>query len=215
MAEPNTTSAGDPGRHDRDRAAPSQEPGSRLRQALDIARRATVEPTPPATPQPALAHPDQEPVATPTPAASPAEMTSDPPTPLPQTATLASVEAPDAAHRVDRPVAETWETATQGWVQADNGALVWRPIVTTADRLDHWAVATYLGIVSGEADATADLGYEDPMGRARQEAVRAMIGNALSRGAHGVIGVALSVTADESGTVVTAAGTAVTLSHRG
>ena len=99
-------------------------------------------------------------------------------------------------------------------MQDDNGALVWRPIVTTADRLDHWEVATYLGIVSGESDAAADRGHEDPMGRARQEAVRAMIGSALSRGAHGVVGVALSVTADESGTVVTAAGTAVTLSHR-
>ena len=207
MAEPNTTSAGDAGRHGRDRSAPSHQPGSRLRQALEIARRSTAESTTTRTSGPTHKHAAQEPAESPT-------RRSAPPAAGPETAAVAPVREPDQARQVEKPLVETWETSTQGWVKGDDGSLLWRPISTTADRLDHWEIATYLGIASGQAHTVGDRSNEDAMAQARRQAIRAMVADAVARGAHGVVGVVLSVSTDEPGAVVTASGTAVTLQHR-
>ncbi len=88
----------------------------------------------------------------------------------------------------------------------------WRPIVTTVDRLDRWEVATYVGIVTGEAPVSRD--GPNRSARAGHDAVRAMVAAAIERGAHGVIGVSLHIALEDGSRVVVATGTAVTLRNR-
>ena len=114
----------------------------------------------------------------------------------------------------DETAPETWETAAQGWIRTDDDGLEWRPIVTTVDRLDHWKVGTYIGIASGRANTGTANPDSVRLSWGRREAVEHMTADAVSRGAHGIIGVSFSLTAGPTGLVVTATGTAVTLSHR-
>ena len=104
--------------------------------------------------------------------------------------------------------------STQGWVRTDAGALEWRPIVTTTHALDHWEVATYLGVVSGQALVETPSPGARALGRARRDAVDEMVGEAVARGAHGVIGVAHEIAPFDGGYLVSMTGTAVTLTNR-
>ena len=111
----------------------------------------------------------------------------------------------------------TWERSAQGWVGKEGPSPHWRPVVTTTERLGSWEAATYLGIVTGEAlveivdDATV---LSEALGRARAVAVNGMVDAGVARGAHAVLGVALSYTSLQWRLLVTATGTAVTLTER-
>ncbi len=104
-----------------------------------------------------------------------------------------------------------WHESAQGWVEDASGQATWRPIVTTASSLSEWEVDTYLGIVVGDAPVSTGAPMDTAMALSRQHAIRLMVDEALSRGAHAVIGVALSVTDVGSIPLATATGTAVTL----
>ena len=200
-------------------------PGSRLRQALDLARRPSAAASAP-TLSPAAGNvpPRSEPVPPVGPVPS-----EEPSGEATVTTVLRQTGATPARNKgrgrgldallpadppVDEPAPETWETAAQGWVRTDDGELKWRSIVTTVDRLDRWEVDTYLGLASGQAN-TGTAG-PDSARRAwgQREAVEHMIDDAGARGAHGVIGVRFSLAEGPTGLIVTAVGTAVTLSHR-
>lgn len=183
----------------------SYAPGSRLRRALDIARQAGASSAP--------AAPTEQPLED-AGASTITEHRSG------KTAEQPPAASPTAADASPSLPAETWETAVQGWVQLADGSLEWRPIVSTVDQLDQWVVGTYLGIASGQADAGSDSGVQgvDPgsgsLANARSLAVARLVDDAVRRGAHGVLGVALTVTHVAGRTVATAVGTAVTLTHR-
>lgn len=104
-----------------------------------------------------------------------------------------------------------WHESAQGWVEDASGQATWRPIVTTAASLSEWEVDTYLGIVVGDAPVSTGAPMDTAMALSRQQAVRLMVDEALARGAHAVIGVALSVNDIGSVPLATATGTAVTL----
>ena len=108
---------------------------------------------------------------------------------------------------------ETWDAAAQGWVRTGDGELMWRPVVTTADRLDRWRVETYVGVVSGESTSASPLDTSS-LSRARREALASLVAKAVARGGHGVISMSFGLTDLEAGILVTATGTAVTLAHR-
>lgn len=216
-------------------ARPSRphRPGSRLRQALDLARRSSADAPLDPAPEPAANELDPAvPVAeSAVPVVEPEAAVHDP---VEVTPTIVTALIPAAAATTDRKRvrgrgldallpsgakdyelnAETWETAAQGWVQTDDGGLEWRPIVTTVDQLDRWEVATYLGIATGAANTAADNPDAARLAWGRRRAVEQMVADAVARGAHGVIGVSFAHTTSPTGEVVTAAGTAVTLSHR-
>ena len=103
-----------------------------------------------------------------------------------------------------------WEQSVQGWVEAPNGSTSWRAITSTSDSLSGWVIETYLGVVVG--DSTVDTVEASAIGAAREEAVSAAVSAALRRGAHAVIGLRFTTQQIEATTVVTATGTAVTLS---
>ena len=176
--------------------------GSRLRRALDIARQAGGAAAPPVTAE----EPSQ---------GAGTSQSQDERTEPTAEASVASPPTGDTSPALD---AETWETAVQGWIQQPDGKLEWRPIVTTVDRLDRWEVATYLGIAAGEADAGIEPGAQtlDPasLAKARSLAVARLVDDALARGAHGVLGVEITVTNAAGRTMASAVGTAVTLTHR-
>ncbi len=87
--------------------------------------------------------------------------------------------------------------------------------MATASTLDRWEIATYLGVVTGQAMIESSRGPDAGLlGRARAEAVDRMVGAAVARGAHGVIGVAHEASPVAGGYLVTFTGTAVTLSNR-
>ena len=104
-----------------------------------------------------------------------------------------------------------WHESAQGWVEDSSGQATWRPIVTTASTLSEWEVDTYLGIVVGDTPVSAAAPMDTAMALSRQQAIRLMVEEALARGAHAVIGVALSVNDLGSVPLATASGTAVTL----
>lgn len=203
-------------------------PGSRLRRALDLAR----EPTGPRAADPPVT-PDRGTVTSETPTepdtgpepspggAAPGETAA--PSPDPDTGTRhGRRQRPgrglDALLPTDGPAPdltpETWETAAQGWVQTEDVGLEWRPVVTTADRLEHWAIGTYLGIVSGVGNTGTTRPDSGRVEWAKREAVGQMVDDATGRGAHGVVGVGVSLVAGPTGLTVTAIGTAVTLDLR-
>lgn len=193
-------------------------PGSRLRQALDLARKSSGQPSGSAAD--AALEGATEPKPEPIPPADENRRPDD------DSVRAGAEDTPAARHELDTGLEnllppgdtgemddETWKTAAQGWVQTAPGTLEWRPIVTTVDRVDGWEVATYVGIVAGQAAAPPRSGRRRSMG-ARREAVRRMVADAVARGAHGVLGVSFDTVSDADGSVVTATGTAVTLNNR-
>ncbi len=104
-------------------------------------------------------------------------------------------------------------------------------IVSTTSTLDGHTVSEYLGIVTGEAIIGANIfkdlfagirdivggrsgAYEDALRRAREDALREMVAQARSRGAHAVIGVDVDyeVLGSSNGMLmVSTSGTAVAL----
>jgi uncharacterized protein YbjQ (UPF0145 family) len=105
-------------------------------------------------------------------------------------------------------------------------------IVTTTPRVEGRPVTDYLGVVTGEAIIGANIlkdlfaavrdvvgghagAYEDPLKRAREEALREMIREAEARGADAILGMDLDyeVLGVKNGMLmVTCAGTAARLS---
>ncbi len=200
-------------------------PGSRLRQALDLARRPSAAASAPTLSPAADSAPQRSEPVPPVGAVPSEEPTGEATftTVLPQTGASPAekkglgreLDAPlPADPPVDGPAPETWETAAQGWVRTDDGGLEWRSIVTTVDRLDRWQVDTYLGLASGQANTGAAGPDSARRASGRREAVEHMIDDAVARGAHGVIGVRFSLAEGPTGLIVTAVGTAVTLNHR-
>jgi uncharacterized protein YbjQ (UPF0145 family) len=107
-------------------------------------------------------------------------------------------------------------TGSQGWAVAEDGISVWRTVVTTTEQVAGFGVAAYLGPVWGEAvTASAGDGLELRLGQARQRATDLMVEQACGRGAHAVVGVRFQVTAVGLSAVVSATGTAITLSPGG
>ncbi len=111
-----------------------------------------------------------------------------------------------------------WATSTQGWVRAEDGTVVWRPIVTTTQQLDLWDIDRYLGVVTAEVAATVEKVGDRDLGavliKAREMGTRGLVTEAIERGAHAVIGVSLSYTPIGPRLLVTITGTAVTLREK-
>ena len=120
---------------------------------------------------------------------------------------------------------ELWRESVQGWVRDKTGTKIWRPIVTTTTSVPNWEIDTNLGMVTGESACALDeerLGIllQSASGAAalrrelaedRRTAETSMVGDAVARGAHAVIGVKLDYTPVGDCLIVTATGTAVTL----
>ncbi len=100
-----------------------------------------------------------------------------------------------------------WGNAAQGWIRQDGGRSTWRPIVTTTSDVGTWEVDTFLGIVAGDA-TIAEAGN---LSGARKAALQSLVDEALSRGAHAVVGVRTAVHEVGRSVVFSAVGTAVTL----
>ena len=100
-----------------------------------------------------------------------------------------------------------WGSSAQGWIRQDGGRSTWRPIVTTTSDVGAWEVDTFLGIVAGDA-TVAEAGN---LAGARKAALQALVDEALSRGAHAVVGVRAAVHEVGRSVVFSAIGTAVTL----
>lgn len=111
-----------------------------------------------------------------------------------------------------------WAASTQGWVRAEDGTVVWRPIVTTTEQLDLWDIDRYLGVVTAEVAASVEKVGDRDLGavliKAREMGTRGLVNEAIERGAHAVIGVTLSYTPVGSRLLVTITGTAVTLREK-
>ena len=134
---------------------------------------------------------------------------------------------PDAIEPVEPAPAwgELWRQSVQGWVRDETGTKIWRPIVTTTTAVPNWEIDTNLGMVTGESACAIDddrfgMLLESASGAAalrrelaedRRIAEAAMVGDAVARGAHAVIGVKLDYTPVGDCLIVTATGTAVTL----
>ncbi len=120
---------------------------------------------------------------------------------------------------------DLWRQSVQGWVRDETGTKIWRPIVTTTTAVPNWEIDTNLGMVTGESACAIDserlgllLGSAPGAASLRRElaedrrvAEAAMVGDAVARGAHAVIGVKLDYTPVGDCLIVTATGTAVTL----
>ena len=112
----------------------------------------------------------------------------------------------------------SWAVSTQGWVRAQDGTVIWRPIVTTTQQLDLWDIDRYLGLVTAEVAAAVagvdnyDLGAV--LGKAREIGINGLVAEAVERGAHAIIGVTLSYTPMLPRLIVTMTGTAVTLREK-
>lgn len=140
----------------------------------------------------------------------PAPRLADEPEPAvdePEPAPAVSVEPAPAAQDS---WGSRWAESAQGWVEDADGGSEWRTIVTTADTLSAWEVDTYLGVVNG--DATLGAGPLDiALPVARDAALETMVADALTRGAHAVVAVSVTIATVGSSTLVTASGTAATL----
>jgi uncharacterized protein YbjQ (UPF0145 family) len=116
---------------------------------------------------------------------------------------------------IDSPV--EWGTryreAHQGWVEDEEGRSTWRPIVTSGESVAGWDIDIYLGLVSGDVAISLDSSetIADDVADARAGAVRAMLDEALARGAHAVVGVTFSIQEIAGRVLVAASGVAVTL----
>jgi uncharacterized protein YbjQ (UPF0145 family) len=118
--------------------------------------------------------------------------------------------AEDSSPLIESPTVawgSSWATAAQGWVQQEGGRSTWRPIVTTTSSVGAWEVDTFLGIVAGDA-TMSDVEH---LAGAREAALRALVDEALSRGAHAVVGVRTEVHRVGQTLLFSAVGTAVTL----
>ncbi len=133
---------------------------------------------------------------------------------------IAEPDAGEPASEVEESVSEIepepvewgsrWQESAQGWVEDEQGRSTWRPIVTTSPLLSEWKIDTYLGVVT--ADVVLGAGpIETEMAGGRTAAMRAIINDAMARGAHAVVGVTTTVSPVGTATVLTATGTAVTL----
>lgn len=111
-----------------------------------------------------------------------------------------------------------WTESAQGWVRTADGRAEWRTILTTADTVPHHPTATHLGVVVGEAAVAAHGNDTRHLGgtlaRARQTAIDGMTRHAVVRGAHAVVAVAIAYTAFAGTLLITATGTAITLTPR-
>jgi uncharacterized protein YbjQ (UPF0145 family) len=133
------------------------------------------------------------------------------------TASATKPQEGGALHSVDAEPSDgsMWEQSTQGWIRTVDGRAQWRTIVTTADAIARYSIGTHLGIATGEAgvavhgDDTRHLG--GTLQRARKIALDGMIHEAVARGAHAVVGVSIAYTSFGETLLVTATGTAVTL----
>jgi uncharacterized protein YbjQ (UPF0145 family) len=95
---------------------------------------------------------------------------------------------------------------------AEGGSFVWRTVVTTSDRVAGFEISSHLGPCSGDvAVASAGDGLESRLGLARERATQLMVDRACAKGAHAVVAVSYEVTSIGLSTVLTATGTAVTL----
>ena len=104
-----------------------------------------------------------------------------------------------------------WQESLQGWVPDDQGQRVWRPIVTTSQELNDFVIEKYLGVVFGDASVDLSAATEQAISNARQVATAAMVAEAMTRGAHAVIAVAIGVQTVGNQVLVTGTGTAVAL----
>ena len=104
-----------------------------------------------------------------------------------------------------------WQESLQGWVPDEDGQRVWRPIVTTSQELSDFVIEKYLGVVFGDATVDVSEASEQAISRARQTATAAMVAEAMTRGAHAVIAVAINVQTVGNKVLVTGTGTAVAL----
>ncbi len=108
-----------------------------------------------------------------------------------------------------------WDESTQGWIRTSDGGAKWRTILTTADVVARYTVGTHLGLATGEAAVTVHGDDTRYLGgtllRARRTAVDGMARQAVERGAHAVIGISIAYTPFAGTLLVTATGTAVTL----
>lgn len=111
-----------------------------------------------------------------------------------------------------------WAASTQGWVRANDGTVMWRPIVTTTEQLDLWDIDRYLGVVTAEVAASVERIDDRDLGsvltKAREMGIGGLVTEAIERGAHAVIGVSMSYTPVGSRLLVTTTGTAVTLREK-
>ncbi|HEX9856067.1 MAG TPA: heavy metal-binding domain-containing protein [Acidimicrobiia bacterium] len=111
-----------------------------------------------------------------------------------------------------------WSTSRQGWIGAETGRPVWRPIVATTDQLEVWAIDTYLGVVNSEVAVDHDTSDARTLGaalaRARELGIEGLVEEAVERGAHAVLGTSMQYTTVGERLLVTFSGTAVTLRDR-
>lgn len=111
-----------------------------------------------------------------------------------------------------------WQRSAQGWVTGADGRATWRPVVATTQELSNWDVHTYLGIVTAEVAVEAPGGDLRQVGatlaKGRQVGVEGLIDEAVERGAHAIVGVAMQYTPVGSRMLITMTGTAVTLQEK-
>ncbi len=111
-----------------------------------------------------------------------------------------------------------WQRSAQGWVTAPDGRATWRPVVTTTEELASWDVHTYLGVVTAEVAVEAPGGDLRQVGatlaKGRQVGIEGLVDEAVERGAHAVIGVAMQYTPVGTRMLITMTGTAVTLQEK-
>lgn len=103
-----------------------------------------------------------------------------------------------------------WDESAQGWIETEDGKTAWRPIITTGATVAGWKIETYLGVVTGDAVISGDVEAADLVA-ARDDAVAAATKSAMERGAHSIVGVQFTVVSVGDTAIVTACGTAVTL----
>ena len=131
-------------------------------------------------------------------------------TSAPDDETVETLSEPEPDAGVPIEWGSRWQESAQGWVEDDQGRSTWRPIVTTSPLLSEWQIDTYLGVVS--ADVVLGSGpIESEMATGRTSAMRNLVGEAMTRGAHAIVGVSTTMAPVGSATVLTATGTAVTL----
>lgn len=148
-------------------------------------------------------------------AIAPLEIEVTPPVLPPGPPTVEEATGPVVAPRAeekphDSAWGTTWRSAAQGWVEDEFGRSVWRPIVSSTGALAEWAVDTYLGLVAADVFVEGDDSAAG-LRLARRDCEQRMVEEALRRGAHAVLGVTTGVSSIGGRTVVTVAGTAVTL----
>ena len=111
-----------------------------------------------------------------------------------------------------------WQRSAQGWVTGADGRATWRPVVSTTQELANWDVHTYLGVVTAEVAVEAPGGDLRQVGatlaKGRQVGIEGLVEEAVERGAHAVIGVAMQYTSIGSRMLITMTGTAVTLQEK-